>query len=116
MEMEKSVYKKKGQIMGSVQAMIYLIIGVAVATLIIIFTTTLSGQTYQLVEPQINAITNTTIQGYVKSAAIAGFQAQSTTASYIPLIVLAIIIAIVLVTVLSYSSFGGMGGNRGSAL
>lgn len=43
--MKNTVYKKKGM-MGSVNAVIVLIIGMVVATIVIIFGSTLSAKTY----------------------------------------------------------------------
>jgi hypothetical protein len=58
-------YFKKGNIaaVGAVSAIITLIVGVAVATLVLIFTGALGGQTYNLVEPQINDIYGTVANG-----------------------------------------------------
>jgi len=51
-------YLKKGQAVGAVSAIITLVMGVAVATLLLIFTGALGGQTYNLVEEDINTIGN----------------------------------------------------------
>jgi len=51
-------YNKKGQAAGAVGAIITLVMGVAIATLLMVFTGALGGQTYNLVEPDINEIGN----------------------------------------------------------
>ena len=109
-------YKKEGNAGVAVSAMITLIIGVAVATLILIFTGALGGQTYNLVQSDIDAITNTTIKNHVQNAITSGFEAQEQTGQYLPLIVLAVVIGLVLALVLSFMAFGGGGSMRGSAL
>jgi len=111
--MEK--YEKKGQMAGNaVGNIITLIVGVGVATLVLIFVGSLGGQTYQLVEADIDAITNDTIKGSVKNGIVSGFEALEQTGDYLPIIVLAVVISLVLVLVLSFTNFGGAG--RGSAL
>lgn len=109
------LYEKKGQAMGAVSAVIMLIVGVGVSVLILIFVGSLGGQTYELVEADITAITNTTVENHVKNSIISGFSALEQTGDYLPIIVLAVIIALVLSLVLSFTAFGNVGG-RGSAL
>lgn len=111
---EKPLYEKKGQV-AAVGAIITLIVGVGVAVLVLIFVGALGGQTYQLVEPDIDAITNTTIQGKIKDSILSGFTALQQTGSYLPIVVLAVIIFIVLTLVLGFTQFGGQAGG-GSAL
>jgi hypothetical protein len=110
-------YKKSGQMIGgSVGAIVSLIVGVGVATLVLIFVGTLGGQTYQLVESDIDSITNTTIQDSVKSGILSGFEALEQTGNYLPIIVLAVVIALVLALVLGFTAFGGGMGRGGTAL
>jgi hypothetical protein len=109
------MYKKKGQMNGAVAATIQLITGVGVAVLVLIFVGALGGQTYNLVEPDIDAISNDTIKTAVKDGIVSGFTALKQTGSYLPIIVLATVIALVLFLVLGMSGVGG-GGYRGSAL
>jgi len=111
--MEK--YKKKGQTSGAVGAIIMLIVGIGVAVMVLIFIGALGGQTYELVEDDIDAITNTTIQGHVKTSIISGFEALEQTGNYLPIIVLAVVISLVLTLVLGFMAFGGAG-RGGSAL
>jgi len=54
MQKTKKLYKKKGQ--SAVGAMIALIVGVGVGTLVLIFVGALGGQTYNLVETDLNDI------------------------------------------------------------
>lgn len=85
--MQKLLYAKKGAITDQITG---LVVGVGVATLVLIFVGVLGGQTYQQTEATIDAISNTTIRGYVKDGAANGFLALSKVGSYLPLIVLAI--------------------------
>ena len=112
--MEKTMYRKKGMISGSMNALIGLVIGVGVAVLMIIFIGTLGGQTYNLVEPKILNISDSTIQTSVKNSIKSGFSALEQVGSYMPILVLAYIIALVLVLVLGFASLGG--GSSGGAL
>ena len=79
----KKLYSKKGQV-AAIGAIIALVVGLAVATLIQIFTGVLGGQTYQLTESKIDAITNTTIKQYIKDSVVAGFNAQKQKAEFMP--------------------------------
>ena len=113
METEQiSLYEKKGQATGAVSAIIMLIVGVGVSVLILIFVGALGGQTYELVEADITAITNQTVEDHVKNSIISGFSALEQTGDYLPIIVLAVIIALVLSLVLSFTAFGNVGGGR----
>jgi hypothetical protein len=114
----RKTYKKSGVIQASVGAVIFLIVGMAIASMVNIFTGTLSGKTYSLMEDDIDSITNTTIKDSIKSGIISGFEAQKQTADFLPLIVMALVITIVLIVLLSIPMVGGIagGGNRGSAL
>ena len=116
MEQEtKKLYKVEGQSMGAVGAIITLITGVGVAVLVLIFVGSLGGQTYQLVESDITAISNQTVEDHVKNGIISGFDALEQTGSYLPIIVLAVVISLVLALVLGFTAFGGAG-RGGSAL
>jgi len=114
---KKELYKKKGQAAGAVGSIITLIVGVGVSVLVLIFVGTLGGQTYNLVEADIAAINDTTIQTSVKNSITSGFTALEQTGDYLPIIVLAVVISLVLILVLGFTAFGsGFGGGRGSAL
>ena len=108
-------YKSEGFAQAAVGATITLIVGVGIATLVLIFVGTLGGQTYNLAEPQINNISDATIQQYVKDGVTNSFKAQAQTAQYMPLIVLAVVITLVLALVLSMG-MGVGGAGRGGAL
>jgi hypothetical protein len=103
------MYEKKGQIGGAVGAIIQLIVGVGVATLVLIFVGTLGGQTYNLVEDDIDAISNGTIEASVKNSVISSFSALEQTGDYLPIIVLAVVISLVMFLVLGFTSVGGGG-------
>lgn len=108
-------YELEGQMSGAVGSMIVMIVGVGVSVLVLIFVGALGGQTFNLVEPDIDAITNTTVKEHVKQSIISGFSALEQTGDYLPIIVLAVVIALVLALVLGFSGIGG-GLGRGSAL
>ena len=109
-------YVKDGMVMGgAVGAIIGLVVAGGISTVLIIFLSSLSGQTYELVEDDIDAISNETIKTSVKEAIVSGFDAQEKTAKYLPLVILALVIGIVLTVILGITNIGGMGGG-GSAL
>jgi len=116
MENKKELYKKKGQAAGAVYAIITLIVGVAVAILVMTFTGALSGQTYNLVEADIDNISDADIKSSIKSGIGSGFTALEQTGAYLPIIVLAVVISVVLALVLSFTAFGGMMGGGRQAL
>jgi len=109
------LYKKKGQAGGAVSALITLIVGVGVATLVLIFVASLGGQVWETVEDDVDAITNETIRAHIRDGVVNGFDALEQTGEYMPLIVLAVVIGVVLLIILGFTAFGG-GGMRGSAL
>lgn len=110
-------YEAEGYVTENVGAIVFLIVGVGIATLVLIFVGVLGGQVYQQVEADIDAITNTTIKNYIKDSIISGFKALDTTGSYLPIVVLAVIIFVVLSIVMGLGAFGGYGGQRyGGAL
>lgn len=115
-EQKFEAFEVSGQAQGAVGAIITLVVGIAVAVLILIFVGALGGQTYNLVEPDITAINNTTIKSSVLNSIGSGFTALEQTGDYMPIIVLAVIISIVLALVLGFTAFGGGMGGRGSAL
>lgn len=86
----------KAQTATAVMSVILLIVGFAVAGLLFTFTQVLGGQTYELVEDDIDGITNTTIQNSIKAGIISNFEAQQQIGDYMPIIALAIIITIVI--------------------
>ncbi len=105
---------------AAVFAVIMLIVGFAVAGLLYVFTSVLGGQTYQLVEGDIDAITNETIKDAIKAGIVSNFEAQQQIGDYMPIMALAIIITIVISLIITgiASRFmgpgaGGMGGYPG---
>lgn len=114
--MQETMYKKKGQMLGAVQAVIALIAGVGVSTLVLIFVGALGGQTYNLVEPKLDNISDAEIQADIKAGIKSGFSALKQTGDYLPIIVLAIVIALVLALVLGMTGVAGGQQGRGSAL
>ncbi len=103
---------------AAVFAVIMLIVGFAVAGLLYVFTSVLGGQTYQLVEGDIDAITNTTIKTAIKNGIVSNFEAQQQIGDYMPIIALAIIITIVISLIITgiasrFMGPGMMGGYAG---
>ena len=86
----------KAQTAAAVMSVILLIVGFAVAGLLFTFTQVLGGQTYELVEDDIDSISNTTIQESIKAGIVSNFEAQQQIGDYMPIIALAIIITIVI--------------------
>lgn len=116
---DQELYQLEGQMTAAIPMMITLTVGVGIITLVMIFVGTLGGQTYQLTESKIDAISNATIKGHVKSSIVSSFEALEQTGDYLPIIVLAIVIAIVLSLILGFMAFGSFssgGYGRGSAL
>ena len=101
---EEEYYEEEGFVQDSVMAIIYLIIGVGVAALVLIFVGVLGGQTFSLVESDINAINNSTIAGYIKDGIVSSFLAVKQTGSYLPILVLAVIITVILTLIMGMSS------------
>jgi hypothetical protein len=112
MDESKMKYFKKGQVVA-VNAIITLIIGFGVSTLILIFVGVLGGQTYQLTQAQIGNITNTSIRTNIQNSIMYAFQSQQTIGQYMPLIALAVIIFIILGLILSLTVLGGGRGMMG---
>lgn len=82
-----------------------------VAAMVMIFVGVLGGQTYSMTEGDINAINNTTIQGYIREAIGSSFLAIKQTGSYLPILVLAIMITVILGLIMGMGV--GMGGGYG---
>ena len=101
-------YEKEGQAGGAVGAIITMIVGVGISVLLLIFVGSLGGQTWELVEDDVDAITNTTISNSIKNGVISGFEALEQTGDYLPIIVLAVVITLVMALVLSLGGLGGM--------
>lgn len=102
MEQVESTYKKKGQVASAVQAIITLILGTGVATLLIIFVGVLGGQVYNQTEDDILELNTTDPVAYasVQASITSGFEALELTGGYLPIVILAVIIFVVLGLVL----------------
>lgn len=87
---------KEANTAAAVMSVILLIVGFAVAGLLFTFTMVLGGQTFELVEDDIDAITNDTIKDSIKAGIVSNFEAQQQIGDYMPIIALAIIITIVI--------------------
>ncbi|QGH73146.1 MAG: hypothetical protein [Siphoviridae sp. ctjeG17] len=106
-------YLREGFGGGSVGAMVTLVIGVVVITVIVILGGVLSGQAYNIAEPKIDNISDATIKTYIKDSVKGGFSTLKTTTDYLPLMVLGIVLVVVLglVLMLGGGFTGGSGGN-----
>jgi len=110
----QEIYKREGLVGNEIGSIIMLIVGVGVSALVLIFVGALGGQTYNLVEADIDAISNDSIKNYTKDGIVSAFQALASTGSYLPIIVLAIVIFIVLGLIFSMVGGGlNMGGGYG---
>jgi len=107
---------KKGQVQGAIGAMIALFVGVIVIVLLVILAGALGGQTYNLVQDDIQDINDSTIQGNVENSIKEGFSTLEDTAGYVPIVVLAIIIFLVLTLVIGFTALTGGVQNGGTAL
>lgn len=108
----QTLYKKEGRSQGAVGAVITLIMGIGISVLIMIFVGALGGQTYNLVEEDIDNISDATIKAHVKSGITSSFDALEQTGDYLPIIVLAVVISLVLMLVVGFGGVtGGMGGS-----
>jgi p-aminobenzoyl-glutamate transporter AbgT len=122
-KLEELKEDNKANTAAAVFAVIMLIVGFAVAGLLYTFTSVLGGQTYELVEDDIDAITNATISEAIKAGIVANFEAQQQIGEYMPIIALAIIITIVISLIITgiasrfmgpgMGGYGGYGGGYG---
>ena len=115
-KLEKKLFEERGQVNEAVNSIITLIVGVGVAVLVLIFVGVLGGQTFELVEDDIDSISNDSIRDSIKNSILSGFTALEQTGDFLPIIVLAVIIFLVLSLVLGFTAFGGQGGVGGTAL
>ena len=118
MQETKQTYKEKGQVMGSMQAIIALVLFFGVAVILYIFTGVIAGQTYELTESDIDAISNDTIKNNIKDGIIKGFEGYKQLGNYMPLLVLALILGVILAVLLGIVAFTGVGfgGGRGGSV
>jgi len=114
--MEKNkLYRKKGQMVagGAVTAILILVVGLSVVTLVLIFTGVLGGKVYNLVEDDINNISDTTIKTHIQDGIKAGFESNKETAEFMPVVSMAVIIFIVLSMVIGFTALTGAGRQGG---
>jgi hypothetical protein len=106
-------YESEGYAEPNVTVIIGLIVGVGVATLVLIFVGVLGGQVYNQAETDIDNISDATIKASIKGGITSGFEALETSGDYLPTVVLAVIIFVVLglVTALQFAN-APMGGGR----
>jgi flagellar biosynthesis protein FlhB len=104
----KPLYEEEGQ--AQVGGLVGMVVLVGVAILVLIFVGALGGQTYNLVEPDINAINNSDVKASVENGIVSSFKALETTGQYMPIVVVALIIGIVLSVVLGFTAFSGRSG------
>lgn len=110
----KCLFSKKGQAFGAVGAVISLIVGIGVSVLVLVFVGSLGGQTWELVENDVDKITNETVRAHIRNGVISGFNALEQTGNYLPIIVMAVIISLVMYLILGMA--GGVGAGRGGVL
>ena len=107
-------YEKKGQAaMGAVAAIIILMVGSVIVTIVTVFGGAIAGTAYQVSETQINSITNTNVSGYIKDSAVESFKAMKNNSSYNTLVFLGVIVFIVLGLIMSLMTFTSGGMTRG---
>lgn len=117
--MQQQLYMKKGQVTNAaVGSIVMLVVAVGVITVIIIFIGVLGGQTFQLSQTTFGNFTNTTtgnaVGGALNASVLSGFTTLETTASYVPLVVLAVIIFVVLTLVLGFTSMTNGSAGKGA--
>jgi len=103
-------YESEGYAEPNVTVIIGLIVGVGVATLVLIFVGVLGGQVYNQAEPDIDNISDATIKASIKTSITSGFKALETSGNYLPTVVLAVIIFVVLGLVTALQFAGNQGG------
>lgn len=112
------LYRKKGQMVasGAVAAILILVVGLSVITLVLIFTGVLGGKVYNLVEDDINNISDATIKANIQDGIKAGFESNKETAEFMPVVSMAVIIFIVLSMVIGFTALAGTEQGRGGVL
>ena len=109
----EELYQEKGAVTDITSLLVGLALGIGIFVMVNIFMSTLSGQTYNLVEDNINNISDATIKGYIKDGIKGSFEGSKTLGEYTPLIVLSVVIFLVLILVTQFtgSATGGAGGS-----
>ena len=99
----------KGQVNGAGAAVIGLLIVVAVASMILMFTTAVNVQTFSAIAPIVANPGNANVSADVNSTIEAGFDATNTVAGFMSVIFLALMASIVIVIFLGFLVIGGRG-------
>jgi len=112
----KRVMGEKGQagIVGAGQVVISLFIIVAVASLILMFTTAVNTQTFSAIQPIVANPGNANVSADINSTIESGFDATATIANFQTVIFLALMAAVVISIFVGFLSIGG-GGRGGVA-
>jgi len=110
--------EKEGFIQESAGMLITLVIGVGIAVLVLTFISAMAGQTYHVLEDEIdyNRHVNATVSSTrisVFNAVESSFDALENTGEYMPIVVLAVIITMVLALILGLLYTGNIGGRGG---
>jgi len=110
--------EKEGFIQESTGSIITLVVGIGIAVLVMMFISVLAGQTYLVVEDEIdyNRHVNATISQTrisVFNSVESSFDAIEATGSYLPIVVLAVVITMVLALILGLIYTGNIGGRGG---
>lgn len=102
----------KGKISGKKANMqiTSIVIGVGVAVISIVLIGVLAGKTYQTVETDIDAITNTTIKNHIKDAVVGGFNGLKQAGTLMPIVVIGLIVIALLGLLLGIVSITGRAG------
>jgi hypothetical protein len=101
--------KLKGRALESVLVIIFLVVGVSVATISQTMGTAISAKGYKVVEGDINSITDATIKSNATGAVQSAFAAQKTNADFIPLMILGVVF-FVIISLLFQGVSNGLGG------
>lgn len=113
LENKKVMFEEEGQLGGVMPLVIGLFIGLVIVSLVTIFGGVLGGTTYQQVEPDLDAITNSNVRDHAKNAIINSFEAQEDTANLLPVVGLAVVMFLVMSLVIGFSQSAGFGGRGG---
>jgi len=118
LEQEKKImYKEEGQVTGAMQGIVTLVLLFGIAVILYVFVGVIAGQTYELTESDIDAISNSTISGNIKGGIVKGFEGYKQLGNYMPLLILALILGVILAVLLSIVAFTGVGvGGRGGSV
>lgn len=100
----------KGQVVNAGGAVISLFIIIAVASLVLMFTTAVNTQTYSSIRPIVANPQNANISADINATLESGFDATNTVAGFQGVIFLALLAALVIAI---FIGFTGLAGGRG---